>query len=173
MHFRGGTDRCQLSCKRPSMLPDELSIGAQSDRRWAGMAGSDTESGSPRGSRFRDALEEEPRLKYNSLGAESPRAAASAAAPATRLCVSDKVLAVGHRDGSVQLLDHLGNQVGWARTEGGPTQQGGRSAVANPCRRRRRCRSCLLPIPGPARAVPSSAIRTLCRSRCCGSTRGR
>lgn len=83
------------------------------------MAGSDAEGGSPRVSHSRDALEEEPRLKYNSLGAESPRAAVSAAAPATRLCVSDKVLAVGHRDGSVQLMDHLGNQVGWARTEAG------------------------------------------------------
>ena len=57
--------------------------------------------------------EHEPRLRYGPLGSESPRESAKpqhAASPATRLCVSDKVLAVGHRDGSVQLLDHLGNQ---------------------------------------------------------------
>ena len=54
--------------------------------------------------------EEEPRLRYGPLGSESPRAAGAPTA-ACRLCVSDKVLAVGHRDGSVQLLDHLGDQV--------------------------------------------------------------
>lgn len=54
--------------------------------------------------------EEEPRLRYGPLGSESPRAT-GAPTNACRLCVSDKVLAVGHRDGSVQLLDHLGDQV--------------------------------------------------------------
>ena len=55
-------------------------------------------------------MEEEPRLKYAPLVAsESPRT--PALAPATRLCVSDKVLAVGHQDGTVRLLDHLGNEV--------------------------------------------------------------
>jgi hypothetical protein len=58
--------------------------------------------------------EEEPRLRYGPLGSESPRAA-GAPASACRLCVSDKVLAVGHQDGSVQLLDHLGDQVSRAR----------------------------------------------------------
>lgn len=53
--------------------------------------------------------EDEPRLRYVPLGTEG--AAAPAASPATRLSASDKVLAVGHRDGSVTLLDHLGNQV--------------------------------------------------------------
>ncbi len=96
------------------------------------MAGTEDESGSPRGSSFQAAAEEEPRLKYSLLGGESPRAAANGAAPATKLCVSDKVLAVGHRDGSVQLLDHLGNQVGWERSEGGPPLQGGTSGSANP-----------------------------------------
>ena len=55
------------------------------------------------------AQEEEPRLKYGPLGVESPRA--SPVLAATRLAVSDKVLAVGHLNGSVQLLDHLGDQV--------------------------------------------------------------
>ena len=54
--------------------------------------------------------EEEPRLRYGPLGSESPRAARTPT-NACRLCVSDKVLAVGHQDGSVQLLDHLGDQV--------------------------------------------------------------
>lgn len=54
-------------------------------------------------------VEEEPRLRYGHLVSESP-GAAPAAAPTTRLCVSDKVLAVGRRDGTVQLLDHLGNK---------------------------------------------------------------
>ena len=54
--------------------------------------------------------EEEPRLRYGPLGSESPRATATPTS-ACRLCVSDKVLAVGRQDGSVQLLDHLGDQV--------------------------------------------------------------
>ncbi|KAL4447636.1 hypothetical protein ABPG75_004855 [Micractinium tetrahymenae] len=56
------------------------------------------------------AGEEEPRLKYGPLGADSPRVAA-VSATASRLAVSDKVLAVGHRDGAVHLLSHQGDQV--------------------------------------------------------------
>jgi WD40 repeat protein len=54
--------------------------------------------------------EEEPRLRYGSLDADAPHRPSQSTT--TRLCVSDKVLAVGHRDGTVELLDHLGNQVG-------------------------------------------------------------
>lgn len=54
--------------------------------------------------------EEEPRLRYGSLDADAPYRPSQSTT--TRLCVSDKVLAVGHRDGTVELLDHLGNQVG-------------------------------------------------------------
>ncbi|KAI3429426.1 hypothetical protein D9Q98_005520 [Chlorella vulgaris] len=53
--------------------------------------------------------EEEPRLRYGSLDADAPYRPSQSTT--TRLCVSDKVLAVGHRDGTVELLDHLGNQV--------------------------------------------------------------
>lgn len=95
------------------------------------MTGSEIEHESNGNLRSQAALEEEPRLKYSPLGGESPRAAACAGKPATRLCVSDKVLAVGHRDGSVQLLDHLGNQVRWGRPAGRLARR------RNPCRRRR------------------------------------
>lgn len=121
--------------------------------RWQGgaMAGSEIEAENDGNLRSRAALEEEPRLKYNPLGGESPRAAAGAGKPATRLCVSDKVLAVGHRDGSVQLLDHLGNQVRW----GTPARR------LMPSRRRRRhgggtlAVSCCCSVPHAANAVRS------------------
>lgn len=71
----------------------------------AGVSGAPGAPGTLSGSE-----EEEPRLKYGPLGEESPRGHAVRAA--SRLCVSDKVLAVGHFNGSVQLLDHLGDEVG-------------------------------------------------------------
>ncbi|PSC74814.1 vacuolar sorting-associated 41-like protein [Micractinium conductrix] len=55
--------------------------------------------------------DEEPRLRYCPLGADSPRAQGAALHSATRLRVSEKLLAVGHADGRVNLLDQLGNQV--------------------------------------------------------------
>ena len=84
-----------------------------------------SEQGASEGTRLhapQAPLEEEPRLRYGPLGDESPRAR-PAPPGATRLAVSDKVLAVGHRDGSVRLLDHLGDQVrvlGPRRAEGMP-----------------------------------------------------
>lgn len=56
------------------------------------------------------AGEEEPRLRYGPLIVESPRPTATGPA-STRLAVSDKVLAVGDRDGQVHLLSHQGDQV--------------------------------------------------------------
>lgn len=130
------------------MLPD-VSIKVITSR-WArgSMAGDDTEGA-------QDALEEEPRLKYSPLGGESPRAAASAGTPATRLCVSDKVLAVGHRDGSVQLLDHLGNQVRWAGREAGAPLQQRRRRHRNPCCR---CRRRLRLFPWASQTLPCKLL---------------
>lgn len=56
------------------------------------------------------AQEEEPRLRYGPLIDELQRSAATEGAAATRLAVSDKVLAVGLRGGQVHLLSHQGDQ---------------------------------------------------------------
>ena len=79
-----------------------------------------------------DAQEHEPRLKYEALDSGSPRAQTLHSA-ITRLCVSDKVLAVGRRDGSVQLLDHLGNQ---ASGGGEPLRRTASLPSTPPCRHR-------------------------------------
>jgi len=53
-------------------------------------------------------FEEEPRLKYSAISCKSILLKDSA----TKLCVSDKVLALGTSNGAVFLLDYDGNQVG-------------------------------------------------------------
>lgn len=56
--------------------------------------------------------EQEPRLKYERFGCDVPIILQRQAA--TRLCVSDKVLALGTHNGTVHLLDYDGNEVGVA-----------------------------------------------------------
>lgn len=56
-----------------------------------------------------EELEQEPRLTYGRFGADVPNILATEAA--CRLCVSDKVLALGTKDGAVHLLDYDGNKV--------------------------------------------------------------
>lgn len=53
--------------------------------------------------------EEEPRLKYQRLGAEAEELLVDDKAAC--LCVSDKLLALGLSKGSVHLLDYEGNEV--------------------------------------------------------------
>lgn len=53
--------------------------------------------------------EEEPRLKYQRLGASVTDLFSTTAA--TCLCVSDKILALGTLEGSVHVLDVSGNEV--------------------------------------------------------------
>lgn len=55
------------------------------------------------------AEEEEPRLKYQRLGAEAEELLVDD--KAVCLCVSDKLLALGLSKGSVHLLDYEGNEV--------------------------------------------------------------
>ena len=57
-----------------------------------------------------EAEEEEPRLKYQRLGASVTEILEEARS--TCLCVSDKILALGTHDGSVHVLDVSGNEVG-------------------------------------------------------------
>lgn len=59
------------------------------------------------------AAEEEPRLKYQRLEGDVPHVLRAQAA--ARLCVSDKLLALGTASGSVHLLDYAGNEVGASR----------------------------------------------------------
>jgi len=54
--------------------------------------------------------EQEPRLKYERFGCDVPAILRRQAA--TRLSVSDKVLALGTHNGTVHLLDYDGNEVG-------------------------------------------------------------
>ena len=53
--------------------------------------------------------EEEPRLKYQRLEADTGDLLLET--EASCLCVSEKMLALGTRDGSVHLLDYDGNEV--------------------------------------------------------------
>lgn len=53
--------------------------------------------------------EEEPRLKYQRLGASVTELFTTTAA--TCLCVSDKILALGTLEGSLHVLDVSGNEV--------------------------------------------------------------
>ena len=53
--------------------------------------------------------EDEPRLKYQRLGAEAEELLVDERAVC--LCVSDKLLALGLSKGSVHLLDYEGNEV--------------------------------------------------------------
>ncbi|KAK9865646.1 hypothetical protein WJX84_004897 [Apatococcus fuscideae] len=62
------------------------------------------------------AEEEEPRLKYQRLGAEAEELLADDRAVC--LCVSDKLLALGLSKGSVHLLDYEGNEVKRFRSHG-------------------------------------------------------
>ena len=56
-----------------------------------------------------DIEEEEPRLKYQRLGASVTEILEND--PASCLCVSDKILALGTHDGSIHVLDVSGNEV--------------------------------------------------------------
>ena len=56
--------------------------------------------------------EEEPRLKYQRLEADTGDLLLET--EASCLCVSEKMLALGTRDGSVHLLDYDGNEVGYS-----------------------------------------------------------
>ena len=56
-----------------------------------------------------DIEEEEPRLKYQRLGASVTEILEKD--PASCLCVSDKILALGTHDGTVHVLDINGNEV--------------------------------------------------------------
>ena len=53
--------------------------------------------------------EEEPRLKYQRLGCDVAELLGNNAA--TCLCVSDKILALGTHNGTVHVLDYIGNEV--------------------------------------------------------------
>ena len=70
------------------------------------MLGSAGTSGNPQAS----SVEPEPRLKYQGFDGDLPTLLRSQ--EATRLCVSDKILALGTATGSVHLLDYSGNEVG-------------------------------------------------------------
>jgi hypothetical protein len=56
-----------------------------------------------------EAVEQEPRLKYARFERDVPGILGRQAA--TRLCVSDKLLALGTRSGAVHVLDYGGNEV--------------------------------------------------------------
>lgn len=56
--------------------------------------------------------EEEPRLKYQRLGASVSDILEKD--PASCLCVSDKILALGTHDGTLHILDIHGNEVTWS-----------------------------------------------------------
>jgi len=56
-----------------------------------------------------DQSEQEPRLAYGRFGSDVP--GILAAQSACRLCVSDKLLALGTEDGAVHLLAYDGNKV--------------------------------------------------------------
>ena len=58
--------------------------------------------------------EEEPRLKYQRLEADVGDLLLETEAAC--LCVSEKMLALGPREGSVHLLDYDGNEVGCCKT---------------------------------------------------------
>ena len=70
------------------------------------MLGSAGSSGTPQAPN----IEPEPRLKYQGFDGDLPTLLRSQ--EATRLCVSDKILALGTTTGSVHLLDYSGNEVG-------------------------------------------------------------
>ena len=53
--------------------------------------------------------EQEPRLKYERFGSDVPCILGKQAA--TRLCVSDKILALGTQNGTVHVMDYDGNEV--------------------------------------------------------------
>ena len=60
--------------------------------------------------------EHEPRLKYHRLGADAEADSLLAEDAATCLCVSDKLLALGTKSGTVLILDYSGDKVehgGW------------------------------------------------------------
>lgn len=83
------------------------------------------------------AAEEEPRLRYGPLIDDSSRPATADPA-ATRLAVSDKVLAVGHQGGQVHLLSHQGDQVRPITSRGEMDAPLGTANPGRHCRRRRR-----------------------------------
>ena len=53
--------------------------------------------------------EDEPRLKYQRMGGSVPSLLSNDAA--TCLAVADRMIALGTRNGTVHILDFLGNQV--------------------------------------------------------------
>ena len=62
--------------------------------------------------------EHEPRLKYHQLGSDADTDSLLAEDAATCLCVSDKLLALGTKSGTVLILDYSGDKVehiGWPR----------------------------------------------------------
>ena len=62
--------------------------------------------------------EHEPRLKYHRLGSDADTDSLLAEDAATCLCVSDKLLALGTKSGTVCILDYSGDKVehnGWSR----------------------------------------------------------
>ena len=62
--------------------------------------------------------EHEPRLKYHRLGSDADADSLLAEDAATCLCVSDKLLALGTKSGTVLILDYSGDKVehnGWPR----------------------------------------------------------
>jgi len=84
--------------------------------------------------------EQEPRLKYERFRSDVPAILDKQAA--TRLCVSDKILALGTQNGTVHVLDYDGNEVRCtARAQQGPTPL---SSVAAPARGPRPLRLWLL-----------------------------
>lgn len=68
--------------------------------------------------------EQEPRLKYERFGSDVPDILDKQAA--TRLCISDKNLALGAHNGTVYVLDYDGNEVR------SPHQKAMAAAVCNP-----------------------------------------
>lgn len=55
--------------------------------------------------------EHEPRLKYHRLGSDADTDSLLAEDAATCLCVSDKLLALGTKNGTVCILDYSGDKV--------------------------------------------------------------
>ncbi|GAB4813865.1 hypothetical protein N2152v2_000911, partial [Parachlorella kessleri] len=78
------------------------------------MLGNSASSGTPQASN----VEAEPRLKYQGFDGDLPTLLRTR--EATRLCVSDKILALGTTTGSVHLLDYSGNEVKVYREHSGP-----------------------------------------------------
>ncbi len=57
------------------------------------------------------ADELEPQLKYERLGGDVKNILLQS--PATCLCLSEKILALGTKQGSIHVLDYSGNEVRW------------------------------------------------------------